>query len=154
MRGASKGPADSDGKNLQSTQETFENDVVSDSVRKGNQREREQELDEGSKKLWKWPYTIFPQQALVIRGGEKIQIPVQDVVVGDLVEVKRGDRIPADIWLISSQGCKVRGCETLWKGAKYGLRALQWPGLSSKKYDLIVQNLEKSQVQIWGYSGV
>lgn len=53
MRGASKGPADSDGKTLQSTQETFENDVVSDSVRKGNQREREQELDEGSKKLWK-----------------------------------------------------------------------------------------------------
>ncbi|KAM9111220.1 LOW QUALITY PROTEIN: sodium/potassium-transporting ATPase subunit alpha-4-like [Megaptera novaeangliae] len=51
--------------------------------------------------------TMVPQQALVIRGGEKIQIPVQDLVVGDLVEVKGGDRIPADIWLISSQGCKV-----------------------------------------------
>lgn len=50
MRGASKGPAESDGKNLQ---ETFENDGVSDSVRKGSQRERDQELDEGSKKLWK-----------------------------------------------------------------------------------------------------
>ena len=31
------------------------------------------------------------------------------MVVGDLVEVKAGDRIPADIRLISSQGCKVRG---------------------------------------------
>lgn len=37
------------------------------------------------------------------------------MVVGDLVEVKGGDRIPADIRLISSQGCKVRGCETLRK---------------------------------------
>lgn len=77
----------------------------------------------GAKSFGNDPNT-FPQQALVIRGGEKIQIPVQDVVVGDLVEVKRGDRIPADIRLISSQGCKVRGCETLWKEAKYGIRAL------------------------------
>uniref|UniRef100_A0A8C0HUX8 Sodium/potassium-transporting ATPase subunit alpha n=1 Tax=Balaenoptera musculus TaxID=9771 RepID=A0A8C0HUX8_BALMU len=51
--------------------------------------------------------TMVPQQALVIRGGDKIQIPVQDLVVGDLVEVKGGDWIPADIRLISSQGCKV-----------------------------------------------
>ncbi|KAM9242057.1 sodium/potassium-transporting ATPase subunit alpha-4 [Dugong dugon] len=50
---------------------------------------------------------MVPQQALVIRGGEKMQIDVQDVVLGDLVEVKGGDRIPADIRLISSQGCKV-----------------------------------------------
>ncbi|XP_006895523.1 PREDICTED: sodium/potassium-transporting ATPase subunit alpha-4 [Elephantulus edwardii] len=50
---------------------------------------------------------MVPQQALVIRGGERIQINVQDVVLGDLVEVKGGDRIPADIRLIASQGCKV-----------------------------------------------
>ncbi|XP_059269515.1 sodium/potassium-transporting ATPase subunit alpha-4 [Mustela nigripes] len=50
---------------------------------------------------------MVPQQALVIRGGEKMQINVEDVVVGDLVEVKGGDRIPADIRLIYSQGCKV-----------------------------------------------
>nr|KAF6412734.1 ATPase Na+/K+ transporting subunit alpha 4 [Molossus molossus] len=50
---------------------------------------------------------LVPQQALVIRGGEKIQIDVQNVVVGDLVEVKGGDRIPADIRIISADGCKV-----------------------------------------------
>ncbi|EFB23739.1 hypothetical protein PANDA_020289, partial [Ailuropoda melanoleuca] len=50
---------------------------------------------------------MVPQQALVIRGGEKMQIKVEEVVVGDLVEVKGGDRIPADLRLISSQGCKV-----------------------------------------------
>ncbi|KFO18152.1 Sodium/potassium-transporting ATPase subunit alpha-2 [Fukomys damarensis] len=50
---------------------------------------------------------MVPQQAQVIRGGQKMQINVQDVVVGDLVEVKAGDRIPADLRLISAQGCKV-----------------------------------------------
>ena len=48
-----------------------------------------------------------PQQALVIREGEKIQINAENVVVGDLVEVKGGDRVPADMRIISSHGCKV-----------------------------------------------
>ncbi|XP_006168897.1 sodium/potassium-transporting ATPase subunit alpha-4 isoform X1 [Tupaia chinensis] len=50
---------------------------------------------------------MVPQQALVIRGGEKIQINAHEVVVGDLVDVKGGDRIPADLRIISSRGCKV-----------------------------------------------
>ncbi|XP_003795244.1 sodium/potassium-transporting ATPase subunit alpha-4 [Otolemur garnettii] len=50
---------------------------------------------------------LVPQQALVIRGGQKMQINVQEVVLGDLVEVKGGDRIPADLRIISSQGFKV-----------------------------------------------
>ncbi|XP_032116740.1 sodium/potassium-transporting ATPase subunit alpha-4 [Sapajus apella] len=50
---------------------------------------------------------MVPQQALVIREGEKMQINVQDVVLGDLVEIKGGDRIPADLRLISARGCKV-----------------------------------------------
>lgn len=49
------------------------------------------------------------QQALVIREGEKIQINAENVVVGDLVEVKGGDRVPADMRIISSHGCKVSG---------------------------------------------
>ncbi|XP_021568356.1 sodium/potassium-transporting ATPase subunit alpha-4 [Carlito syrichta] len=50
---------------------------------------------------------MVPQQALVIRSGERIQINVQNVVLGDLVEVRGGDRIPADLRIISAQGCKV-----------------------------------------------
>lgn len=52
--------------------------------------------------------SLPPQQALVIREGEKIQINAENVVVGDLVEVRGGDRIPADLRVISSHGCKVR----------------------------------------------
>ncbi|RXN14316.1 sodium potassium-transporting ATPase subunit alpha-1-like protein [Labeo rohita] len=50
---------------------------------------------------------LVPQQALVIRDGEKKNINAEEVVVGDLVEVKGGDRIPADLRIISAHGCKV-----------------------------------------------
>ncbi|NXH36794.1 AT1A3 ATPase, partial [Myiagra hebetior] len=50
---------------------------------------------------------MVPQQALVIREGEKMQVNAEEVVVGDLVEVKGGDRVPADLRIISAHGCKV-----------------------------------------------
>ncbi|KAM9455042.1 sodium/potassium-transporting ATPase subunit alpha-1-like [Clarias gariepinus] len=50
---------------------------------------------------------LVPQQALVVRDGEKKDIKAEDVVVGDLVEIKGGDRIPADLRIISAHGCKV-----------------------------------------------
>ncbi|XP_054477555.1 sodium/potassium-transporting ATPase subunit alpha-3b isoform X1 [Anoplopoma fimbria] len=50
---------------------------------------------------------MVPQQALVIREGEKVQINAEEVVGGDLIEVKGGDRIPADIRVVSAHGCKV-----------------------------------------------
>nr|AAI62215.1 Atp1a1a.5 protein [Danio rerio]AAI62231.1 Atp1a1a.5 protein [Danio rerio] len=50
---------------------------------------------------------LVPQKALVVRDGEKKIIDAEEVVVGDLVEVKGGDKIPADIRIVSSHGCKV-----------------------------------------------
>uniref|UniRef100_A0A8C3KB67 Na(+)/K(+)-exchanging ATPase n=1 Tax=Calidris pygmaea TaxID=425635 RepID=A0A8C3KB67_9CHAR len=50
---------------------------------------------------------LVPQQATVIREGDKLQINANELVVGDLVEIKGGDRVPADIRIISAQGCKV-----------------------------------------------
>uniref|UniRef100_A0A6Q2ZCM9 Sodium/potassium-transporting ATPase subunit alpha-1 n=1 Tax=Esox lucius TaxID=8010 RepID=A0A6Q2ZCM9_ESOLU len=50
---------------------------------------------------------LVPQQALVVRDGEKMNIKAEEVVVGDLVEVKGGDRIPADLRIISASRCKV-----------------------------------------------
>lgn len=43
----------------------------------------------------------------MIRDGQKTQINANLLVVGDLVEIKGGDRVPADIRVITSQGCKV-----------------------------------------------
>lgn len=50
---------------------------------------------------------LVPQFALVIRQGEKLTLRAEDIVVGDIVEVKFGDRIPADIRIIECRGFKV-----------------------------------------------
>merc|ERR1712168_163788 len=51
--------------------------------------------------------SMVPQYALVIRDGEKITIEAQYLVVGDIVEVKFGDRVPADIRVLEAKGIKV-----------------------------------------------
>ncbi|XP_059138721.1 sodium/potassium-transporting ATPase subunit alpha-like [Physella acuta] len=50
---------------------------------------------------------MVPQFALVIRGGQKLSIQAEEIVLGDIVEVKFGDRVPADIRIISAHGFKV-----------------------------------------------
>uniref|UniRef100_F1KRT3 Sodium/potassium-transporting ATPase subunit alpha n=1 Tax=Ascaris suum TaxID=6253 RepID=F1KRT3_ASCSU len=50
---------------------------------------------------------MVPTFALVIRNGEKRQIRAEDVALGDIVEVRGGDRVPADIRIISAHGFKV-----------------------------------------------
>ena len=47
------------------------------------------------------------QTAVVIRGGETLTVKAEDIVVGDLVEVKFGDRIPADIRIVECRSFKV-----------------------------------------------
>ncbi|XP_072049394.1 sodium/potassium-transporting ATPase subunit alpha-3-like [Amphiura filiformis] len=50
---------------------------------------------------------MVPQEALVMRDGEWSSIDAIQVVQGDIVEVKGGDRIPADIRVIESKSFKV-----------------------------------------------
>lgn len=50
---------------------------------------------------------MVPQFATVIREGEKLTLRAEDLVLGDVVDVKFGDRIPADIRIIESRGFKV-----------------------------------------------
>lgn len=51
---------------------------------------------------------MVPQFATVIREGEKLTLRAEDLVLGDVVEVKFGDRIPADIRIIEARNFKVR----------------------------------------------
>lgn len=46
---------------------------------------------------------LVPSHATVIRDGKTIQIDAADVVPGDFVQLVTGDKVPADIQLISSQ---------------------------------------------------
>ncbi|KAK1155154.1 potassium-transporting ATPase alpha chain 1 [Acipenser oxyrinchus oxyrinchus] len=50
---------------------------------------------------------LVPQQATVFRDGQKFNINANQLVVGDLVEVKGGDRVPADVRIVSAQSFKV-----------------------------------------------
>merc|ERR1719436_1944736 len=50
---------------------------------------------------------LVPQYALVIRNGEKVNIKAGELTLGDVVEIKFGERIPADIRVIECRGFKV-----------------------------------------------
>lgn len=50
---------------------------------------------------------MVPQYAICLRDGEKHNLQAEELCVGDIVEVKFGDRIPADIRIIESRGFKV-----------------------------------------------
>ncbi|XP_069599048.1 potassium-transporting ATPase alpha chain 2-like [Ranitomeya imitator] len=50
---------------------------------------------------------MVPQQALVLRDGKRIEMLAENLVPGDIVFIKGGDKIPADIRIFESHGCKV-----------------------------------------------
>merc|ERR1712055_13235 len=51
---------------------------------------------------------LVPQYALVRRNnGEKLTIPAVELTLGDIVEIKFGDRCPADLRVLEARGFKV-----------------------------------------------
>jgi P-type E1-E2 ATPase len=46
-------------------------------------------------------------RALVVREGQPQRIAGRDVVRGDLLQLKEGDRVPADAWLLEADGLRV-----------------------------------------------
>ncbi|CAH0553372.1 unnamed protein product [Brassicogethes aeneus] len=60
-----------------------------------------------SQKIMESFENMVPPKATVIRGGETLTIMSKELVVGDLVDMKFGDRIPADVRIIQSNGFKV-----------------------------------------------
>jgi len=50
---------------------------------------------------------MVPQYATCLREGQKLTMKAEELTIGDVVEVKFGDRIPADIRVIEARGFKV-----------------------------------------------
>lgn len=50
---------------------------------------------------------LVPQYALCLREGEKLTIKADELTMGDIIEVKFGDRVPADIRVIEATSFKV-----------------------------------------------
>eukprot|EP01137_Pigoraptor_chileana_P008588 Opistho-2@55633 len=51
--------------------------------------------------------SMLPQFATVLRGGRTAKVPISNVVVGDIVLVKYGNKIPADLRLVDVHGLRV-----------------------------------------------
>lgn len=51
--------------------------------------------------------SLVPSNVLVIRNGQMTEIPAIDVVVGDLITLKTGNRVPADARIIWSDNVRV-----------------------------------------------
>merc|ERR1711931_272944 len=50
---------------------------------------------------------LVPQYAVVRRNGEKITVKAAELTLGDIVDIKFGDRAPADLRVIEARGFKV-----------------------------------------------
>eukprot|EP00445_Apocalathium_hangoei_P043815 CAMPEP_0203976200 /NCGR_PEP_ID=MMETSP0359-20131031/100994_1 /ASSEMBLY_ACC=CAM_ASM_000338 /TAXON_ID=268821 /ORGANISM="Scrippsiella Hangoei, Strain SHTV-5" /LENGTH=534 /DNA_ID=CAMNT_0050914403 /DNA_START=60 /DNA_END=1662 /DNA_ORIENTATION=+ len=51
--------------------------------------------------------SMMPSQCSVVRDGLPRRIPASELVIGDIVLLKGGDRVPADLRLIQTSGLKV-----------------------------------------------
>jgi sodium/potassium-transporting ATPase subunit alpha len=43
---------------------------------------------------------MLPQYALCIRDGQKVTVRAEDLTLGDIIEIKSGDNIAADVRII------------------------------------------------------
>merc|ERR1711988_1098415 len=50
---------------------------------------------------------LVPQYALAIRNGERVELKAEELTLGDIIEVKFGDRVPADMRVLESRNFKV-----------------------------------------------
>merc|ERR1711884_416821 len=50
---------------------------------------------------------LVPQYALAIRNGEKVELKAEELTLGDIIEVKFGDRVPADMRVLEATNFKV-----------------------------------------------
>jgi len=70
--------------------------------------------------------SLSSPRALVIRDGEQKRIPGREVVVGDIVLLSEGDRVPADSLLLTCNNLLVD--EALLTGESVPVRKVAWDG--------------------------
>ena len=51
--------------------------------------------------------TLVPEMTIATRGGEQVSVKVEDLVIGDVIKLRFGDKVPADCRVVHTQGLKV-----------------------------------------------
>ncbi|MCD8351280.1 MAG: cation-transporting P-type ATPase [Planctomycetaceae bacterium] len=51
--------------------------------------------------------TFLSPEAHVVRGGKRMEIPAEDLTLGDVVRLKPGDKVPADLRLIQADNLRI-----------------------------------------------
>ncbi|KAI6160374.1 P-type ATPase [Pisolithus thermaeus] len=59
-------------------------------------------VDSNAARLMQSVKTLIAEQACVIRDGQQQHIPAADIVVGDVVILNSGDRVPADLRVVQT----------------------------------------------------
>ena len=57
-------------------------------------------VDWNASRIMKSIKSLIAQEAAVIRDGKQQLIPANDIVVGDIVVLSTGDRVPADLRIV------------------------------------------------------
>jgi magnesium-transporting ATPase (P-type) len=74
---------------------------------------------------------MMPAEAIVIRDGAEATYPASELVVGDIVKLRPGSRVPADLRLIHVSGLKARWfpqrlcCIRTWFSLVHGICRLK-----------------------------
>ncbi len=72
-------------------------------------------------------HDLSSPRACVIRGGQEQRIAAQELVVGDLLKLSEGDRVPADAWLLATQGLRVDESLITGEALAVDKQAAPWP---------------------------
>jgi sodium/potassium-transporting ATPase subunit alpha len=59
-------------------------------------------VDFHASRIMKSIRTLIAEEAVVIRDGKHVAVPATEVVVGDLVVLSLGDRVPADVRIVEA----------------------------------------------------
>ncbi len=68
---------------------------------------------------------FLPQRAWVLRDGKDLEVSVEDLVPGDVLTLREGDRVPADVRLVESNDLLVNNAPLTGEANPIGLSAHQ-----------------------------
>ncbi|MEM3399239.1 MAG: magnesium-translocating P-type ATPase [Candidatus Micrarchaeia archaeon] len=92
----------------------------------------------------------FSHRAVVLRDGEKMQIDVRELVPGDVVFVRLGDIIPADLRVIETEGIRVD--ESVLTGESREVEKTEAPSRSAMSPQDITNGLFMGTTVVDGYA--